>query len=215
PLACLADVCVALGDRPRAAVLYELLLPSAGTLTVHVFVAVCEGAVDRRLGLLAGLLERWDAAAVHFEAALRLHEQVGARVWLAQTQREYAELLLRRPSRTPQAVDRAHSLLQAALASYEAMDIEYEAQRTQALLAELEPRAPAARRFPAGLSEREVEVLRLVAAGRTNREIAEALVVSPATVAFHLKSILNKTGAANRTEAATFAHRHGLTVPPA
>ena len=70
--------------------------------------------------------------------------------------------------------------------------------------------APVAPR-PAGLSEREVEVLRLLATGATNGAIAEALVISAYTVANHVRSILNKTGAANRTEAAMFAARHGIT----
>jgi DNA-binding CsgD family transcriptional regulator len=63
---------------------------------------------------------------------------------------------------------------------------------------------------PDGLSERELEVLRLLAAGKSNREIAEALVISLNTVLRHVTHILQKTGAANRTEAAAYAHRHGL-----
>jgi predicted ATPase/class 3 adenylate cyclase/DNA-binding CsgD family transcriptional regulator len=63
------------------------------------------------------------------------------------------------------------------------------------------------------LSAREAEVLRLVATGKSNREIAEMLSVSPNTVAFHIKSIFNKTGVSNRTEAASYAHRHGLVNP--
>jgi predicted ATPase/DNA-binding CsgD family transcriptional regulator len=74
-----------------------------------------------------------------------------------------------------------------------------------------EPGAPAA----GGLSPREIEVLRLVAEGRTNREIAETLVVSPSTVAFHVRSILNKTGVANRTAAGAYAHRQQLVDPSA
>jgi DNA-binding NarL/FixJ family response regulator len=69
---------------------------------------------------------------------------------------------------------------------------------------------PSAETFPAGLSAREAQVLRLVASGRGNREIAAALFVSPNTVASHVRAILAKTGAANRTEAAAFAIRHGL-----
>ena len=64
--------------------------------------------------------------------------------------------------------------------------------------------------FPAGLTQREVEVLRLVAAGRTDREIAAELIISVRTVTTHVGNILNKTGAANRAEAASFATRHGL-----
>lgn len=68
--------------------------------------------------------------------------------------------------------------------------------------------------YPFGLSEREGEVLRLVAAGRTNQQISGELFISLNTVSYHLRSIFNKTGAANRTEAASFAHSHGLFVGP-
>jgi len=64
--------------------------------------------------------------------------------------------------------------------------------------------------YPEGLSGREVEVLRLVAAGHSNREISEQLVIAPATVASHVRSILTKTNTSNRAQAVTFAARHGL-----
>jgi DNA-binding CsgD family transcriptional regulator/pimeloyl-ACP methyl ester carboxylesterase len=60
------------------------------------------------------------------------------------------------------------------------------------------------------LSSREIEVLRLIAAGRSNAQIAEALVISPNTVGRHVSNIFDKVGAANRTEAAAYATRHGL-----
>ena len=63
---------------------------------------------------------------------------------------------------------------------------------------------------PHGLSERELEVLRLVAAGRSNQQIAEALVISPRTVARHMSNIFVKLGVASRTEAARFAFDRGL-----
>lgn len=63
---------------------------------------------------------------------------------------------------------------------------------------------------PGGLSDREVEVLRLVADGRTNREIAEALFISRKTVARHLSNIFTKLGVASRTEAARYAFEHDL-----
>jgi DNA-binding CsgD family transcriptional regulator/tetratricopeptide (TPR) repeat protein len=63
---------------------------------------------------------------------------------------------------------------------------------------------------PAGLSPREVEVLSLVAAGHTNREIAAALIVSEHTVARHVQNIFTKLGVNTRTAAAAVAHRHGL-----
>jgi DNA-binding CsgD family transcriptional regulator len=61
-----------------------------------------------------------------------------------------------------------------------------------------------------GLSGRELEVLRLVAAGKTNREIAGALVVSEHTVARHLQNIFHKLGVSSRTAAAAFAFEHEL-----
>ncbi len=61
-----------------------------------------------------------------------------------------------------------------------------------------------------GLSERELEVLCLLAAGRSNGQIAEALTLSVATVATHVRHILEKTGSANRTQAALWARDHGL-----
>ena len=71
--------------------------------------------------------------------------------------------------------------------------------------------APPRRAYPAGLSEREAQVLRLVADGKSNRQIADTLFVSPNTVANHVRSILSKTASSNRTEAAAFAVRNGLS----
>jgi NarL family two-component system response regulator LiaR len=65
---------------------------------------------------------------------------------------------------------------------------------------------------PTGLSEREVDVLRLLGSGRTNQQIADDLFISLNTVSHHLRSIFGKTGTSNRTEAACFAHQHGLTT---
>ena len=62
----------------------------------------------------------------------------------------------------------------------------------------------------AGLTGREVEVLRLVASGRSNRDIANTLVISEHTVARHVQNILHKVGASSRTAASAFAHQHGL-----
>ena len=65
--------------------------------------------------------------------------------------------------------------------------------------------------LPAGLTVREVEVLSLIASGRSNRAIADELFITTNTVANHVKNILSKTDSANRTEAAAFAVEHDLT----
>ena len=64
--------------------------------------------------------------------------------------------------------------------------------------------------FPDGLTQREVEVIGLVAAGRMDREMAEDLFISVNAVRDHVRRILNKTDSANRTEAAAYAVRRGL-----
>jgi DNA-binding CsgD family transcriptional regulator/pimeloyl-ACP methyl ester carboxylesterase len=80
-------------------------------------------------------------------------------------------------------------------------------------LAELPPLQQAAGKdtgIPASLSPRELEVLHLLAAGKTNDEIAEELVISRNTVRHHVSSILDKTGVANRAQAAIYARDHGI-----
>ncbi len=59
------------------------------------------------------------------------------------------------------------------------------------------------------LSERELEILTLVAAGKSNHAIAEQLLISDNTVKYHLKNILHKLGVSNRTEAVTLAMQMG------
>ena len=61
-----------------------------------------------------------------------------------------------------------------------------------------------------GLTQREVEVLRLIADGKSNREIGEELVITLNTVFRHVSNIFTKIGAANRTEATRYALREGL-----
>jgi len=65
--------------------------------------------------------------------------------------------------------------------------------------------------YPHRLTRREVEILRLVARGKSNREIAAELSVSTNTVDRHVSNILNKTGTVNRAEAAAYAAHHGLS----
>ncbi|HEX5013619.1 MAG TPA: AAA family ATPase [Candidatus Limnocylindrales bacterium] len=73
---------------------------------------------------------------------------------------------------------------------------------------------PATRANPAGLTARQVEILRLVAEGLGNAEIAERLVISPKTVDHHVSAILGKLGVANRAAAAAAARQLGLSGEP-
>jgi DNA-binding NarL/FixJ family response regulator len=67
--------------------------------------------------------------------------------------------------------------------------------------------------LPEDLTDRETELLKLVAEGRTNGEIAERLVISPLTVKSHVSRILAKTGARDRTQLVVMAYESGLAVP--
>ena len=69
--------------------------------------------------------------------------------------------------------------------------------------------------LPYGLSAREGDVLRLLAAGLTNREIAERLVLSSRTVDHQVETIYRKIGARRRADATAYAHRIGLVAPDA
>lgn len=88
---------------------------------------------------------------------------------------------------------------------------DYEAQALlAALLSTLVSKAPVGEVGKHGLTPRELEVLRLVAADRTNREIADALYISIPTVKRHLSTILGKLGVPSRVAATAYARAHGL-----
>jgi DNA-binding NarL/FixJ family response regulator len=133
---------------------------------------------------------------------------MGARPWLAHTQYDYAAMLLACGQIDDR--DRAVALLDEALACTQALGMCALEERITARLDALAARPPATPDYPADLSSREVEVLRLLALGKSNRDIAAILCISLNTVATHVRNILSKTEAANRTEAAAYALRHGL-----
>jgi DNA-binding NarL/FixJ family response regulator len=78
------------------------------------------------------------------------------------------------------------------------------------LVQSLRPRTPSVAELPDGLTEREGQILILIAEGLSNAEIAERLVVGAATVKTHINRIFTKTQSRDRAQATTYAHRHGL-----
>jgi HD-GYP domain-containing protein (c-di-GMP phosphodiesterase class II) len=86
----------------------------------------------------------------------------------------------------------------------------YEADTAEAVLGAAGHRVSRRREGPAGLTAREVDVLRLLARGLTNKDIASCLYISPKTVSNHVEHIYTKIDASTRTSAALFATRNGL-----
>jgi class 3 adenylate cyclase/DNA-binding CsgD family transcriptional regulator len=201
----LSEVCAGLGDADRALVLHRLLSPYAGHNIVFGAGIACCGSADRFLGLLLTALGRWCDAESHFEEALAMNGRIGARVALAYTKHDYAAMLLARGEAGDR--ERAFTLLKASLQSAREIGMRALEERAAARLNESSGAAAGA---PDDLTAREAEVLRLIAIGRSNADIATVLSISLNTVATHVRNILAKTGCANRTEAAAYAMRRGL-----
>ena len=205
-IAYLAEVCVALDDRERASGLYELLLPWSGR---NIGVGIeCLGSSDRFLGLLAALNARWTDAERHFDKSLAMNDRIGAILPREHTRRDYADMLARRGAPGDQA--KASVFLDTAEGHATTLGLIALSQRiglTRQRLTGEPQKSPS----PDNLTGRELDVLRLIAIGRGNADIALALAIGQSTVATHVHNILTKTGCANRTEAAAYAARLGLT----
>jgi HD-GYP domain-containing protein (c-di-GMP phosphodiesterase class II) len=110
-----------------------------------------------------------------------------------------------RPYRPPLPADAAAAELRA-----DARAGRLDPEAVEAVLGAAGHRVARRRDGPAGLTAREVEILRLVARGLSNKQIAASLSISPKTVANHVEHVYAKTGASTRAAAGLFAMRHGL-----
>jgi DNA-binding CsgD family transcriptional regulator len=198
----LTDACAALGDETMAALLYPELEPFVGGNVMIGHLVACYGSADRYLGMLAATLGEAARAEEHFERALELNREMEARTWLAHTAYEYGRFLR---GRGGGAAARADALLGEAATLADEIGM----GGLQAKIGLLGVSRPPVG-LPGGLSPREAQILALVARGLSNREIGLELAISEHTAANHIRSILRKTECANRTEAASFAHRHGI-----
>jgi DNA-binding SARP family transcriptional activator len=113
--AVLAWVCAILDDAERARGLYDALLPYP-EYNVYAHPEAALGSASRPLGVLAATMSRWEEAERHFERALEMNERMGARPWIAHTQREWAGMLTRRAA--PADAGRARRLLASAGDTY-------------------------------------------------------------------------------------------------
>jgi DNA-binding CsgD family transcriptional regulator len=212
----LVEAALALGDVAAARRLRPLLAPYSGKqLIAGQFVAVF-GPADAYLAALDSLLGDRDSAERLFAAALAQVTGFGALIHRASTLTAWAahlQLGADADARTRMTEMRAEARRMAASTGQE---------RLLRLLDQLDaapgsgadgrdgPDGPDA----AGLTPREIAVLRLLAAGSSNREIASRLKIAENTAANHVRSILLKTGAANRTQAATLAMTRGWISDP-
>jgi HD-GYP domain-containing protein (c-di-GMP phosphodiesterase class II) len=117
----------------------------------------------------------------------------------------YQAMLEPRPHRPPHPPDEAAAELRSEVKAGRLA-----ADAVDSVLAAAGHRVVRRRGGPAGLTEREVEVLRLLARGLSNKDIAERLVISPKTVGNHVEHIYAKIDASTRAAAGLFAMRHGL-----
>jgi DNA-binding CsgD family transcriptional regulator len=195
-----AEVCLALGDAQRAPLVMAALAPFAGR-NLMAGMTMCFGPADRLLGGLAALVGRHDTADAHLRNALALAERSGSPVWQAHVLHDWAAVAAERGDGAGAAVMHAQSQEIAerlGMGSLAGAPVAHVRATVTAMA------------LPGGLSSRELDVLRLVAAGLSNREIGLRLHISQNTVANHVRAILQKTACANRAEAVAYAARHHL-----
>jgi len=199
------------GRSPLLAACAELML-AAGD------VAAARGAADELRRLAAAWRSPFlDAQAAHVTGAVLLaegdpraalgelrHAWVGWRDLDAPYEAARVRVLIGRACRELGDDDGASMELDAARSAFERLGAALDMARVD----ELSGTAPTAARC--GLTPRELEVLGLVATGRTNRAIASELVISERTVATHVSSILAKLGVSSRAGATAYAYEHGL-----
>jgi ATP/maltotriose-dependent transcriptional regulator MalT len=203
---------------------YDRLRPYAGRYLVNGMTPNWYGAAAHYLGLLAATQQHWDVAIGHFASALEMNRRTGVRPAIVRTECEYAAALAGRARAEDRA--RAMALVDDALGGAEALGMHGVRERacalrntlTEAADPEAVPHRGArgsgsknwAAALPDELTPRERDVLRLLAAGLSNRQIAEELVVTVNTVERHLVNIYDKLGVRGRSAATAYALRHHL-----
>ena len=194
----MVEAALELGNREALHGLRPFVARYAGkNLVAGQFVALF-GSADRYLARMAALDGDAAAAERHFLAAVEMDRRMGSVVHVSETLARHA-LFAASCGRS----EDARRLADEARALATPMGQTRVVELADSLLAVDLP-------GPDGLTDREVEVLRLLAEGLSNRAIGERLYISTNTAANHVRNILIKTGAANRTQAAMYAADHEL-----
>lgn len=195
-----AQAAAVLGNAARAKRAAEMLRPYLG-LNIVQGVPIAWGAVDHWVGVALVAAGQIDEASRHFTEAIRLHAAWGAHALHVASQAELCNALHARGRADDR--ERVTGLEASVRADAARLGI------VRPLLARERPNKKGG--LPTGLTERETEVIRLVAVGLANKEIATQLRISPHTVERHLANVYMKIGARNRAEATAWAVTHGLS----
>ena len=206
---CQGELALGQGDAMTALALAHEAMAQAQANAAQKYISQAHdlaGRAQRALGQLPEALASLEAS-VAIAAAIGYH----AGHWRTLTTLSAIYRQLGRADLARDAQAQAQAVLTAILETVDDPAIVHLLQTQPTLQAVLAtPASRATRnRYPAGLTAREVEVLRLVTQGQTNREIAAALVLSERTVNSHLVRIFNKLGVNSRAAAAAFATRYG------
>jgi DNA-binding CsgD family transcriptional regulator len=176
----------ACGELEMLAQSFDTGVPRAMSLHARGALALADGDAAAALASLRQAFELWEGAGAPYEAA-RVRELIGL-ACRALGDEEAAELALN-----------------AAIATYRELGAAPDLARTAA--------AERATQQRHGLTKRELQVLRLLATGKTNKAIAAELFVSGRTVDRHVSNLLGKLGVPSRAAATAYAHRHNLLDP--
>lgn len=217
PDAAAASIRRAVSETPRG-------LPRVALLPAYVEIMLATDDLDAAAGAARELAETADQQGSDAIAAMA--SQAAGSVALAEGDAQAALMALRRSSQTWQELGAVHAAARVgvlvglacrALGDEDTALLEFRGARetltdlgARPELVALEAAVRPDGEDGHGLSDREREVLRLVATGQSNREIAAALVLSEHTVARHLQNIYAKLGVSSRTAAGAFAHEHHL-----
>ena len=156
------------------------------------------GSTHRPLAQMATLQGDLERAREHHEHALEVHTRMRSELWIADSEFDLAEVL--RAQNGPDDPQRAGHLYARALHRCETLGMAALAARIRAVTSH--DHAP--RERPGGLTKRELEVAALVAAGASNRDIADELVISERTAESHVQNILTKLGFGSRAQIASW-----------
>ena len=190
-------------DEKTARESHEVLRPYAGQLIPPFFITS-----SRLLGLLAQTFKDHKLAIDHFAENIEFCRSAGLRTELAWTLYDLSGALIERNRESD--ADKARSRLKESHAIVKHLGMPILEARIKSRSERIRTAGIFSEDYPDGLTQREVEVLRLLLIGMTNQEIADRLFISVKTAANHVSHILEKTETSNRTEAAAYAIRHHL-----